>query len=88
MMLDSRIAEERMIALDPPYREPDWYWSLLSDHSSVPHAITMDATGVVAPRWVLLDEVDWSRTVAVRVEDRWGNSIDTEICEDELDGWE
>lgn len=76
-MLDRRIGEERMIALAPAFERPDWFY-LISGLNSVPAAFVMDATGHVAPRWVLADEVDWSRAVAIRFETRFGNAISLE----------
>jgi hypothetical protein len=82
VMLDRRIAEERMIALDPPFEHPDWLWTMLGGNG-VPHAFLMDATGAVSPRWKPLDEVSWTDVVAVRIEDRWGNPLDPSDFEDD-----
>ena len=72
--IDRRIQEERMIALDPPFGEPDWS-HYISDYSFVPNCIAMRADGSVAP-WRLADEIDWSTAVAVRFETPWGDRID------------
>lgn len=77
VMLDRRICEERMIGLTPPFERPDWLY-LIGGLDSVPVAFVMDDAGHVAARWVLADEIDWSRAVAVRFETRFGNAITLE----------
>ena len=87
VMLDRRIAEEGMHELDPHGSPPAWRnefdgWQ--------PNAFTMDVTGAVSPRWVLLDEVDWTDVVAVRIERNWGApiNIDDLMRDDgDLDFW-
>lgn len=64
--LDRRIAEERLIALDPPFEQPDWYWKVVDDF--VPIAFAMDATGALATNWTRVDELNWSNVVALRLE--------------------
>jgi len=65
--LDSRIAEERMIALDPPFTAPDWLYEVMGE-SWMPCAILMDAAGGVSQRRVLIDEVFWADVIAFRME--------------------
>ena len=77
VLLDRRITEERMIALDPPYRRPDWLHEMLR-FSYVPHAFVMEEDGVAPCRRQLADEIDWHRAVAVRFETPWGLPIDLE----------
>ena len=75
MMLERRIAEERMIALDPPFTAPDWLHEVMGE-SWMPHAILMDTAGGVSPRRVLIDEVYWADVVAFRMETPSGSRID------------
>ncbi len=74
VLLDRRIAEERMVALHPPFERPDWFYEIVG-LSFVPNAFVMDATGTIARGWVPADEVDWSSAVAVRLETSWGKEI-------------
>lgn len=78
--INRRIAEEQMIALDPPFEEPSWA-SLIFGYSFVPNCFAMTADGVVAS-WRLADEIDWSTAVAVRFETPWGDRIDPRDTED------
>jgi|GEM_PF-2269570 len=87
VMLDHRIAEERMVALDPPFERPDWLYSITS-LSCMPQAFVMGASGQVARRWVLADEVDWSCAVGVRFETPWGKPIDLDDFGDDEDYWQ
>lgn len=80
MMLDSRIAEERMIALDPPFTAPYWLYEVMGE-SWMPHAVLMDAAGGVSPRRVLIDEVYWADVVAFRMETPHGSRLEREDFE-------
>jgi hypothetical protein len=84
VVLDRRIAEERMIALQPPFEQPDWFYEI-RDLGFVPNAFVMDATGEVPRRWCKADEIDWSLAVAVRFETSWGKAIDLEELDDDED---
>lgn len=77
MNLDHRIAEERMIALDPPFTAPDWLDNVMC-LTWMPHAIIMDAAGGVSSRRVLIDEVYWPDVVAFRMETPHGSRLERE----------
>lgn len=80
--LESLIAQERMIALDPPFERPEWAYTLFG-FSWMPIAFVMDATGTVSPRWIMADEINWSTVVAVRFETPGGLPINIEAFEDD-----
>lgn len=75
LRLDHRIAEERMIALDPPFECPDWLHEVLGG-TFVPSAVIMDGAGGVAAGRVLLDEVYWPEVAAFRLETPSGSRLD------------
>ncbi len=79
--LDRRIAEEGCIELAPPFERPEWLHAM-TNLSFTPIAFVMAADGVLSPRWQLIDEVDWSRTVAVRLETPYGAPINIEAFDD------
>ena len=74
VMLARRIAEDRLIALEPPFTPPDWACELQA-YSYTPIAFVMTANGVVGP-WRYANEIDWLDAVAVRFETPWGCPID------------
>lgn len=83
VMLDRRIAEEGLTAINPPFQRPDWIVEL-NRFSFVPLAFVMTGDGVVGRRRVLADEINWHSIVAVRFETPLGNSIDlADLCNDE-----
>ncbi len=84
IMLDRRIAEERLIALDPPFVRPEWLWQYLGC-GFVPNAFTMGVDGAVAALWTPADEVDWSTVVAVRFEAPWGSPLTVPDMDDDED---
>ena len=86
VMLDRRIAEEAMLALNPPFERPDWLCDALN-LSAKPIAFVMGADGVVAPRWQLIDEVDWHRVCAVRLETSFGLPVSIETLGDNEDDY-
>lgn len=86
MMLDSRIAEERMIALDPAFAAPDWLHEVMGENW-MPHAILMDAAGGVALRRVLIDEVFWADVVAFRMETPSGAPLERADFEPDPFAW-
>lgn len=86
VMLDRRIAEEAMLALNPPFERPDWLYAALN-LSAKPIAFVMGADGVVAPRWQLIDEVDWHRVCAVRLETSFGLPVRIETLGDDEDDY-
>lgn len=75
VLIDRRIAEERMTPLYPPFERPDWFDDI-GCFAFVPNAFVMDATGTVSIRWCPADEIDWTSVVAVRLETSWGALID------------
>lgn len=80
VMLDRRIAEEGMIAINPPFQRPDWVVRF-NRFSFVPLAFVMSGDGIVGRRRVLVDEIDWHGVVAVRFETPFGNPIDpADLC--------
>ena len=81
MNLDHRIAEERMIALDPPFTIPDWLDEVMGENW-MPHAILMDAAGGVSPRRVVIDEVYWADVVAFRMETPGGAPLERSDFDD------
>ena len=80
VLIDRRIAEEGCIELVPPFERPEWLYAV-SNLSFTPIAFVMDGDGVLASRWQLIDEVDWSRAVAVRLETPYGAPINIEAFE-------
>lgn len=80
--LDVRISEERMITLDPPGSAP---WRIPN------HAVriwTMDAAGIVDPRWQWPDCTTWTDAVAFRMEDQFGNEIPASAMKYRDDGFD
>lgn len=79
--LDQRIVEERMLALDPPFQQPDWFYDVLGA-SFMPVAVLMNGAGSVNGQRTYVDEVVWSDVAALRLETPDGVRLDPEDFDD------